>query len=175
MLIYICQILSTIKLEYICRGTFFFIFCAERYFAVVAALESPLMASMIASSVTCTVTFFSARACSTMWRAEGRPSRWNWNGCGKSLPCFDGIKVATLGLLDYTPEEEETRRRWRRRVYEHTMPVHFTLRRWLRGGVNRWVYFSYRRRFYRLIFPIILSFSVSPDYYEGQDHFGILR
>ena len=43
------------------------------------------------------------------------------------------------------------------------MPVHALSGGWSRGGVNRWVYFSYRRRFYRLILPIILSFSVSPD------------
>ena len=43
--------------------------------------------------------------------------------------------------------------------------------RWLRGGVNRWVYFSYRRRFHRLNFPIILTFSVRPYYYEGQGWF----
>ena len=38
----------------------------------------------------------------------------------------------------------------------------------LRGGVNHWVYFSYRQRSYRLIFPIIIPVSVSPDSYEGQ-------
>ena len=37
-----------------------------------------------------------------------------------------------------------------------------------RVGVNRWVYFSYRRNFYKLIMPIILTLSVSPDYYEGK-------
>ena len=74
----------------------------------------------------------------------------------------------TSSMLNNTPEEEDTRRRWRLRVYEHSTPVHFTLRRWLRGGVNRWVYFSYRRRLYTKIFPIILFVSVSPDYYEGQ-------
>ena len=71
-------------------------------------------------------------------------------------------------VLNDTPEEEDTHRSWRRRVYEHTMPVHFTLSRWLRSGVNRWAYFSYHRRFYRLNFFIILTLSVSPDYYEGQ-------
>ena len=33
----------------------------------------------------------------------------------------------------------------------------------LRGSVNDLVYSGYRRRFYRLNFPMILTFSVSPN------------
>ena len=72
-----------------------------------------------------------------------------------------------LKLLNKT-SEEYTRRGWRRRMNDHPVLVNSLWGRWLRGGVNRLVYFSYRRRFYRLIFPIILPVSVSPDLYEGQ-------
>ena len=81
------------------------------------------------------------------------------------------IKTLSMGqfmALNEALKEEDTRGWWRRRKYDHLMSVHYLWDRWLRNDVNRWVYFGYRRAFYRLIFPIMLSVRVSPDLYEGQ-------
>ena len=67
------------------------------------------------------------------------------------------------GMLNETPEDSIASRQsaWAAGLQEFNKGQ-------LRGGVDHPVHFSYRRRFSRLIFPIILAFSVSPDLYEGQ-------
>ena len=75
-------------------------------------------------------------------------------------------------VIPHRSVERNTRRRHAQRVTTSCVWTHdesaLPLRQMLRGGVNRWVYFSYRRRFYRLTYPTILPVSVRPDFFEGQ-------
>ena len=129
--------------------------------------------------------------CSNRFNLSTESDPWRWNSAGRVLasesnkafhrqlivvPRYFVGKIPERDIIAHITEsrivERNNRRRHSQRVTTSCVWTHddsgIPLRQILRGGVNRWVYFSYRPRFYRLIFPIILSFSVSPNYYEGH-------